>query len=147
MSDPQFEVDEPNDATDTMIRVLEVLVVPLPAEPVGVGARWAKATARHGDDGTDVTGSVTMTLLARDAQTATIKLETTNSGKLPLPGADAPKGAYLLRTATNSAQTVIRFDGVAAKSEGDGKLLATQKVPGRPDVTLSVSIAKSLTSK
>jgi hypothetical protein len=147
ISDPQYEIQESSDAVEMMSSALEMLVIPLPVEPVGVGAKWVLTPARRDDDGTDVHGSATMTLVARDTQTATIKVEATNSGRLPIPDPRAPKGSFLERTGSSHSQVVIRFDGVAARGEGDMRMDVTQKVPGQPDQALSLAVVKSLTSK
>lgn len=147
ISDPKYEVQESSDAVEMMTSALEMLVLPLPAAPVGIGAKWVLTPARRDDDGTDVGGSVTMTLVARDPHTATIKVEATNSGKLPIPDPNAPKGSYLERTVSSHSQVVIRFDGIAARGDGDMKMDVTQKVPGQPDEAFSLAVTKSLTSK
>lgn len=147
ISDPRYEVEESSDAVEMMTSALEMLVLPLPVEPVGMGAKWVITPARRDDGGTDAGGSVTMTLVARDAQTATIKVEAANSGRLPIPDPSAPKGSYLERTVSSHSQVVIRFDGVAARGEGDMRMDVTQKVPGQPDQAFSLAVTKSLTSK
>jgi hypothetical protein len=147
ISDPRYEVDATSDAIDMMSRAVETLVIPLPIEPVGIGAKWAKTILRRDPDGTDISGSVTMTLLARDTQTATIKVEATNLGKLPIADSRVPKGSFLQRSASSNSQTVVRFDGVAARSDGESRLDITQKVPGEPDQTLNLRIVTSITSK
>jgi hypothetical protein len=147
ISDPQYEVDSTSDAVDMMTRAVEMLVVPLPLEPVGVGAKWAKTMVLKDENGTDLSGTITMTLLARDSQTATIKVEATNSGRMPIPDPNAPKGAFIRRNTSNTYTTVVRFDGVAARSDGASKLDITPTVPGQPDESVTLIITKSLSSK
>lgn len=147
ISDPRYELDQKSEVPDMMSRALEMLVVPLPREPVGVGAKWVVSQGRRDDDGTNLTGSLAMNLLARDAQTATIQVEASNSGTMPIPDPGAPKGSFLLRSGSSHVKTVIRFDGIAASAQGNTTLDVTQKVPGQPDQTLSLSVVKSLTSK
>jgi Family of unknown function (DUF6263) len=147
IGDPQYATDAESDAVDMMTRVLEELVVPLPDEPVGIGAKWQEALTKHDAQGLDVNGTTTMTLVARDADTATIEVEASNTGKVALNVPGAPKGTQLERSVKSKSRTVIRLDGVAAKSDGTTKIAMTQKVPGEPDEAGVVEMALSSTSK
>ncbi len=147
ISDPKYATDAESDAVDMMTRVLEALIVPLPEEPVGLGARWEEALARHDDEGLDLKGTVTMTLVARNAETATIEVEASNGGKVALNIPGAPKGAQIERSVTSKSKTVIRFDGVAAKSDGATKMVMTQKLPGEPDEQAVIEMGLGATSK
>lgn len=152
LSDPAFEADKagPGAAEMTQIvqQALELLVVPLPNEPVGIGAKWSKNESKKlADEGTSVSGTVSMTLMARDAQTATIKVEANNSGTIAVKDPRAPKGLSVLRVSASTYTVVIRLDGVAQKVDGESKNDVTQKVPGQPDQAMTVKISQNIESK
>ncbi len=125
---------------------LELLVIPVPDEPVGVGAKWVKTTGKHTEE-MQGQSTTTMTLVARDAQTATIKVDASNSMTQTINDPRAPKGASISRNAKGSYTAVIRFDGVAQKVDGDSTNTITQKVPGQPDESQTAKIAQNLESK
>jgi hypothetical protein len=147
IGDPKYATDAESDAVDMMTRVIEALFVPLPEEPVGIGAKWQEVLARHDEEGMDLNGTVTMTLVARDADTATIEVEATNAGKVALKLPGVPKGAQIERGVKSKAKTVIRFDGVAATSEETTKMTMKQKVPGEPDDEGLIEMGLSATSR
>ncbi len=152
ISDPTFEADKagPGAAEMTQIvqQALELLVVPFPNEPVGIGAKWSKNESKKlADEGTSVSGTVSMTLMARDAQTATIKVEANNNGTIAVKDPRAPKGLSVQRASTSAYTVIVRLDGVAQKVDGESKNDVTQKVPGQPDQAMTVKIAQNIDSK
>jgi hypothetical protein len=131
-----------------MEQALELLVVPLPNEPVGIGAKWMKTeTKRMADQGTTTSTTVNITLLARDQTTATLKVDAANSGTVTVNDPRAPKGTVVQRTTAASYTVIIRLDGVAQKVDGEAKNDMVQKVPGQPEQTLSVKVTQNLDSK
>ncbi len=129
-------------------QALEFLVVPLPNEPVGIGAKWTKIESKRlADQGAQVSTTVTLTLQARDAQTATIKVEATNSGTIAINDPRAPKGSAMQRNTTATFTVITRFDGVSQKVDGEAKNDITQKVPGQPDQAMTVKVIQHLDSK
>ncbi len=129
-------------------QALEFLVIPLPNEPVGIGAKWTKTESkRMADQGATVSSTVTLTLQSRDKDTATIKVDATSSGTLAINDPRAPKGSVMDRKTTASFTVVARFDGVSQKVDGDAKSDITQKVPGQPDQSMSVKVTQHLDSK
>jgi len=152
ISDPVFEAESAGPAAGQMTQIiqqsLELLVVPTPNEPVGVGAKWSKHESKNlADEGTSVSGNITMTLLARDAQTATIKVDAQNSGTMAVNDPRAPKGLTVQRNATSSYTVVVRLDGVSQKVDGESKNDITQKMAGQPDQAMTVKITQNIESK
>jgi hypothetical protein len=130
-----------------MQQALEFLVVPLPNEAVGVGAKWTKIESKKlADQGTTVSTQVNIALVARDDKTATLKVDATNSGSQAINDPRAPKGASLSRSTTASYTIVIRLDGISQKVDGDANSSVTQKVPGQPDQSMSAKTTQNLTS-
>jgi hypothetical protein len=128
---------------------LQFLVVPLPNEPVGIGGKWTKNESKKlADQGATASSSITITLQARDAQTATLKVDATLSGSQSVQAQGAPKGLSVQRSSTGSYTVMIRFDGVSQKVDGELKTEVIQKVPGQPDQTaLSAKVTQNLTSQ
>jgi hypothetical protein len=144
---PKYDSNKSGEAIEMLNRALDMMAVQLPTDPVGVGAKWTRSLAQNDDHGTAMGGLMTMTLMARDAQTATIKVEASNSGTAAINDPQAPKGSVLERNASSTATSVIRFDGIPAKCDGDSRLDATQKVPGQEDQKFTLAIVKKLESK
>ncbi len=66
-----------------MQQALELLVVPVPNEPVGIGARWTKTESKRlADQGAVMSTTVTITLQSRDKANATLKVDATNTGTM-----------------------------------------------------------------
>ena len=151
MSDPQFEAKDPQAnalLSLTVLQAIQVLVVPLPGEPVGVGAKWKKSENRNmADEGMSVNGATTMTLVARDTQTATIKVEQHATATMTPKDPRAPKGTTVTNDVTGNYTIVIRLDGVAQKADGNSTNSKTQKVPGQPDQSISAKVALNVESK
>jgi hypothetical protein len=131
-----------------MQQALELLVVPVPNEPVGVGAKWTKTESKRlADQGATMSTTVNIALLSREATTATLKVDATNSGTMTVNDPRAPKGTTVQRTTTASYTVVIRLDGVSQKVDGEAKNDVVQKVPGQPDTAITLKIAQNLESK
>lgn len=152
VGDVDFKADAlPRGASDIvnmMQQIFELLVVPVPNEAVGIGAKWEKSDSkRMADQGASVQLKTTITLVARDAQTATLKVENTASGTMAVNDPRAPKGTTIDRKSTASYDVIVRFDGVAQKSSGQSTTDVTQKVPGQPDQGMSLKMTIGVTSK
>jgi hypothetical protein len=152
LSNIDFETDKAPQGAGEIAGVLqqafEFLVVPLPNEPIGIGAKWTKKESKNlADQGAKVATTVTMTLKARDDKTATIQVDATNSGTMPISDPRAPKGSSMTRSTTASFTVVIRLDGVSQKVDGESKNDITQKIPGQADQSMTVKLAQNLESK
>jgi hypothetical protein len=152
LSNIDFETDKAPQGAGEIAGVLqqafEFLVVPLPNEPVGIGAKWKKVESKRlADQGAQLTTTVSMQLTARDDKTATIKIDATNSGTMAINDPRAPKGSTMQRSTTATFTVVIRLDGVSQKVDGEAKNDITQKVPGSPDQSVTVKVAQNLESK
>ena len=152
LSNIDFDTDKAPQGTGEIAGVLqqafEFLVVPLPNEPVGIGAKWTKKESKNlADQGAKVTTTVTLTLKARDEKTATIQVEATNAGTMAINDPRAPKGSSMTRSTTASFTVVIRFDGVSQKVDGESRNDITQKVPGQADGSMTVKVTQNLESK
>ncbi|HSQ62770.1 MAG TPA: DUF6263 family protein [Polyangiaceae bacterium] len=145
-----FESDKATQGVGELVVVfqpaLELLVIPLPDEAVGIGAKWVKTNNKRTEDGQGAS-TTTMTLLARDAQTATIKVEAQSSVQQNINDPRAPKGASISRSTKGSYTVVVRFDGVAQKVTGSSDNALTQKAPGQPDQSQTAKISQDLESK
>ncbi len=152
LSNIDFETDKAPQGAGEIAGVLqqafEFLVVPLPNEPIGIGAKWSKKESKRlADQGATLATTVTMTLKARDAQTATIQVDATNSGTMAISDPRAPKGSSMTRSTTASFTVVIRLDGVSQKVDGESKNDITQKIPGQADQAMTVKVTQNLDSK
>ena len=152
VGDAAFDSDQlPRGAGDivgVLQQAFELLAVPVPSEPVGIGAKWQKSDSkRMADQGANVTLNTTITLLARDAQTATMKVENTASGSMAVSDPRAPKGTTIDRKSKASFTVVVRFDDVAQKVDGQSTTDVTQNVPGQPAQSVTVTMTEKMTSK
>jgi len=152
LSNIDFETDKAPQGAGEIAGILqqafEFLVIPLPNEPVGIGAKWTKKeTKRLADQGAQLSTTVTLTLKARDEKTATIQVDATNSGTMAISDPRAPKGSSMTRSTTATFTVLIRFDGVSQKVDGESKNDITQKVPGQPDQAMTVKVTQNLESK
>jgi hypothetical protein len=146
-----FESDHvPQGASElvaVMEQALEFLIVPLPNEPVGLGAKWTKnESKRLEDQGTTVQTTENVTLIARDERTATLKIDATQSSTMAISDPRAPKGSSVQRSTTAAYTVVIRFDGISQKVDGEATSNATTKIPSQPDQSMSVKATQNLTS-
>ena len=147
-----FETEKLQPGADQIIGILqqalELLVVPVPNEPVGVGGKWTKTESkRNADQGTTMSTTVTITLLSRDQSTATLKVDAANKGSQVINDPRAPKGSSLDRSTKASYTVIIRFDGVSQKVDGEANNDVVQKVPGQPDQNVNLKITQNLTSQ
>lgn len=152
LSNIDFETDKAPQGTGEIAGVLqqafEFLVIPLPNEPVGIGAKWTKKESKNlADQGAKLTTTVNMTLKARDDKSATIQVDATNSGTMAINDPRAPKGSSMARSTTASFTVIIRFDGVSQKVDGTSTNDITQKVPGQADQSMTVKVTQNLESK
>jgi hypothetical protein len=152
VGDTSFDASKLPRGAANVASVLEqafaLIVVPLPAEPVGVGAKWTKSDSqRMADQGATVTAKMTVTLVSRDAHGATFKVENTSSGTIAVHDPRAPKGTTVERKSTSSYTVVARLDGVASKVDGQAQTTGTQKVPGQQDQSMQVQQKVAITSK
>jgi len=152
IGDVAFDTDQLPPGAANVAGVIQqafaLIVVPLPNEPVGVGAKWEKVDSkRMADQGASVSMKTTITLLSRDAHTVTLKVENTSSGSIAVSDPRAPKGTTVEVKSNESYNVVARLDGVAEKVDGTGTVQRTQKVPGQPDQSLNVQQNLTLTSK
>ena len=129
-------------------QAIEFLVIPLPNEPVGVGAKWSKSESKTiSSDNITLSTVVTLTLEARDHETATIKVYATNAGTMEMTDPRAPKGSSMERKTTATFTVVTRRDGVSRKVDGDSTNEITQKVPGQDDQSMTIKITQHLESE
>jgi len=152
LSNIDFETDKAPQGAGEIAGVLqqafEFLVVPLPNEPVGIGAKWTKKESKRlADQGAVLQTTVTETLKSRDDKTATIQVDATNSGTMAINDPRAPKGSSMARSTTASFTVIIRFEGVSQKVDGESKNDITQKVPGQADQSMTVKVTQNLESK
>jgi hypothetical protein len=136
------------DIVNVLQQAFELLAVPVPNEAVGIGAKWEKSDSKRlADQGATVSLKTTITLTARDAHTATFKVENTGSGTMAVSDPRAPKGLQVARKSTATYTVVARLDGVAQKVDGQSTTDVTQKLPGQPDQTVTIKLTQNLTSK
>jgi len=124
----------------------EIMIVPLPSEPVGVGGKWTTATsAGRGAKGTQ---NATMTMTAKTEGGATIKVDSTmGSPPAAISDPQAPPGTTV-ETKGGGAYTIdVRFDGIAAKANGSQTVDRIAKIPNGPVQKIGVKIEQDLSSK
>lgn len=152
VGEADFATDQlPRGASDivgVLQQTFELLVIPVPGEAIGVGAKWQKSDSKRlADQGAAVSMKTTITLVARDAQTATFKVESSSSGTMAVNDPRAPKGTTVDRKSTATYTVVARLDNVAQKVDGQSTTDVTQKVPGQQDQSVQVVMAQNMSSK
>jgi hypothetical protein len=129
-------------------QVLALLVIPLPNEPVGVGAKWTTVERTTLPvEGATISTTLTLTLQARDKDTATITVDATQAGTVPATDPLAPGGTSLERKTTTTFTVVICHDGVARRVDGEAINVITQKVPGQDDQSMTLKVAQHIESE
>jgi hypothetical protein len=129
-------------------QALEFLVIPLPNEPVGIGAKWTKSESKNVTEShATISTTVTLALQSRDEETATIRVDATTGGTMQISDPRAPAGSSMDRKTTAAFTVVIRHDGISKKVDGDSKNAITQKVPGQNDQTMMVTIGQHIESE
>jgi len=132
-------------ASDKVAEALQLLVVPLPNEAVGVGAKWEKSDSKRlADQGATVSMKTVYTLVSRDAHSATIKVEVTGSGSGTDPRS---KGATVAQNSSGTFTVVIPFDSVAQSITGQASQSITRKAAGEPDQGITIKETQKITSK
>jgi hypothetical protein len=120
-----------------------VLLIPLPKEPVGRGAKWVHTLSLR--DGSRITTTATVTLLARHSSTATLDVHyaTTASAN----DANLPQGSGVFSTMSASYKVILRPDGIAKRANGSSRTSLTTHSPDVPDKTSVVVVAEHMTSE
>lgn len=115
----------------------ELLVAPLPAEPVGVGAKWVRKVEQPQPGGAGGAGAAgapttthTFTLKEATAETATIHVEVeVNVPKHALAQRGAPPGTTEEVSGKGAYTFQVRFDRLATKVEGEMKIVRKLEAP------------------
>lgn len=124
----------------------EIMVVPLPSDPVGVGAKWT--TVSNAGRGSKGTKTVTMTMTAKTDTGATIKIDSVMAAPpMAISDPQAPPGTTLEVKGTGGYTIDLRFDGVAAKANGAQNVEQIVKVPGGQAQKRGARIEQDLSSK
>ncbi len=102
------------------------LTVPLPEEPVGVGARWSVATTVRRPDGTSIDQTKRYTLEAREGDELTLRFEITQTA-----GPQATRGAG------------VRLESLAATGEGRVRVRLDEMFPRSLKMTQKTELRMS----
>ena len=124
----------------------EIMVVPLPSDPIGVGAKWTTvSSAGRGSKGTK---TVTMTLTAKTDTGASIKVDSIMAAPpMAISDPQAPPGTTLEVKGSGGYTIDLRFDGVASKAVGAQNVEQIVKVPGGQSQKRGAKIEQTLDSK
>lgn len=124
----------------------EIMVIPLPSEPVGVGGKWTTMSgAGRGSKGTK---TVTLTMTAKTETGASIKIDSVMvAPPMAISDPQAPPGTTLEVKGTGGYTIDIRFDGVSAKANGAQNVEQIVKVPGGQTQKRGAKIEQILDSK
>lgn len=125
----------------------EIMIVPLPSDPVGVGGKWTTATsAGRGAQGSQ---TATMTLTAKTDTGATIKVDSVMSAPpAAVNDPQAPPGTTVETKGTGGYTIDVRFDGVASKAQGSQNVERFARIPkSPPQKIMAVKIEQDLSSK
>ena len=152
ISDPSFETDKAAQGAAEMTQIiqqaLELLVVPTPNEAVGIGAKWSKHESKNlADEGTSISGNVTMALMARDAQTATNQSGSDQLGHDGGERSARPEGNF----GAEKFDELVHGDRLTRRRRAEDRRAKqddiVQKVPGQPDQAMNVTISQNIESK
>lgn len=103
----------------SLVQAVELLVVPWPTEPIGVGASWAQVSTGVGEGADGLKGALTarFELKALTATGATVEVTTDRKAPRQTP-AGAPPGAFVQVDAKGTYTMTTPFTGVVTKVIG-----------------------------
>lgn len=108
----------------------ELVVAPLPEEPIGVGAKWERSDTEMGQAGEEKSKR-TLELKDLDAAgngTIVVTIDK-RVAKRPMPDPRMPEGSTVEVEATGQYTYSMRFDRIASKVVGEQKQLMKVEVP------------------
>ncbi len=128
----------------------DIMLVPLPSDPVGVGAKWQSVLTKQGKG----SSTATISLISKNETGASVKIE--SSVATPPTAVNDPRipaGTTVEIKGSGSYTVDIKFDGVASRATGSQSVDRIIKVPaqgqgGQPQTeTDTQKISQELTSK
>ncbi len=129
---------------DLLQKTFELLIVPLPAEPVGVGAKWTTFSAGPANS-KDEGETATVTLLSQSGDALSVKIDTVLATSItPLDDPQAPPGTTVKTDGSTSYEMDLRLDGIAQKGDGHETMTKTITVPGKGTQTIDQKIAETI---
>ena len=124
-------------------QALEGLVVVLPEQPIGKGAKWEEKTASKAQG---LTSMVTATYSLKDvaADLLTVSVATTRkAAPQPIPDPRAPKGSTLAIDGTGTSNVKLRLDRMVMKGSSESNTMLTISQPGQT-VVQKVSLKQTV---
>lgn len=135
---------------ELLAAAFDIMLVPLPAEPVGIGAKWQTVLTKPGKG----SSSATVTLISKSETGASLKVENTVSAPpTAVPDPQLPPGTTVETKGSGSYTVDIRLDGVSSKAVGSQSVDRIIKVPASPQAPtgqsqkITVKMEQDLSSK
>lgn len=135
---------------ELLAAAFDIMLVPLPTDPVGIGARWQTTLSKPGKG----TSTATVTLLSKTDTGASVKVENTvNAPASPVADPQVPPGTTIETKGSGSYTVDLRFDGVSSKAVGSQsvdriiKVPASAQAPTGQTQKITVKMEQDLTSK
>lgn len=135
---------------ELLAAAFDIMLVPLPVDPVGIGAKWQTTLSKPGKG----TSTATVTLLTKTENGASVKVENTvNAPASPVADPQVPPGTTIETKGSGSYTVDIRFDGVSSKAVGSQsvdriiKVPASAQAPTGQTQKITVKMEQDLTSK
>ncbi len=108
---------------------IELLYIPLPAAPIGVGAKW-ESRSKQGGQGVDIKVVSSFTLKSWTAELGEVDATITKSApKQAMPDPRAPPGSTMAVEGKATFAWTFRLDKPAQKVSGDDTTTTTVSVP------------------
>lgn len=121
-------------------QTLELVMPPLPDEPVGAGATWERSADRE-EEGVQMKGKHTFTLKDVTAEGGTITSQIAMQvPKRAVSVRGAPPGTMIEVKQTGNYTYAFRFDRVATKVEGDLSIAQNIEIPGKPPQAQTIKL-------
>ncbi len=128
----------------------DILLIPLPADPVGIGAKWQTVLTKQGKG----TSTATVSLISKGDGVATVKIENTvNTPPTAINDPRIPPGTTMEIKGSGSYTVDLRLDGVSSRATGTQSVDRIIKVPANAQSptpqteTDTQKIGQDLTSK
>jgi hypothetical protein len=128
----------------------DIMLVPLPSDPVGIGAKWQSVLTKLGKG----SSTATVSLISKNETGATVKIESTvSTPPTAVNDPRIPAGTTVEVKGSGSYTVDLKFDGVAARATGNQTVDRIIKVPAQGQggqaqtETDTQKIAQDLSSK
>jgi hypothetical protein len=147
LGEPEFKEEKMPRAAQQIIPILaqafEIVTVPFPEEPIGVGAVWEETQKQKEQGALEVVTHMTFTL--REVKGDVLKVEAEikrESKKVEVRAQGAPPGTTLQITGTGKYVYETKLTGVATKVDGELTTIRAVEIPAQGKKMKQVETAK-----